>query len=679
LSIVDRQSSILIPIAFGADDDAFVGPSNWGSTGLMETPTARAMDENTYRLGAAQVFPYRYYYTAIGIFEGLEVSGRVTEVIGVKAFPGQGYGNTKDKAVELKYQFLPEGTYMPALALGIMDPHGTRIYSSQFLVASKQLYPFDFTVGLGNGRYGKRPLPASGDAFRVELFTDPRQWFADSQVFGGIQFSPSPKYSFMVEYNPTLYHKQTRDPALRKYFKRPVSSQVNFGFRWKPLKWTELGLSYQRGNEIGLTLSTTFEIGNPLVPIYDKPSTARPQEGPLSMDEQVALALKGQGFSDIAIDRDGEGLLVQAQNDRYFYSMRALGVILKTITPFLHDFPEQVRIILTDVGIPLFEVRTTRADILDLTAGRITPGEFFYVSHVSTGVSDVAEGPTRYKHLIVPELRPSFQSVLEQASSFFEYKLGAEGSLSYNPWRGGSFVGSVDAYVVNNVEPTVATPLEAVRSDFTAYRKQSASLGRLMFDQIYKPMPYLYSRFAAGFLEYEYAGVDGEVAAPFVNGRFFVGLQASLVKKRDPENPLGLLRGDGARDFYHVEFLNTRLNIPEHDVFADLKLGRFLGGDVGARITLNKSIKGVNLFAWYSFTNTNVFTDPFNRGYQDKGIGVSIPMRLFKGSDSKTAYTYSISPWTRDPGQDILRWRELFDFVGRDVGVFLHKDKKMVE
>ena len=69
-----------------AADEPFLGPANWGGTGLMEIPTARVMKENTYRLGAAQVYPYRYYYGALGILPGLEIDGRITEIIGIRAF-----------------------------------------------------------------------------------------------------------------------------------------------------------------------------------------------------------------------------------------------------------------------------------------------------------------------------------------------------------------------------------------------------------------------------------------------------------------------------------------------------------------------------------------------------------------------------------------------------------------
>ena len=74
-----------------ASDEPFLGPANWGGTGLMEIPTARVIKENTFRLGAAEVYPYRYYYGALGILPGLEIDGRVTEIVGVKAFETTSY------------------------------------------------------------------------------------------------------------------------------------------------------------------------------------------------------------------------------------------------------------------------------------------------------------------------------------------------------------------------------------------------------------------------------------------------------------------------------------------------------------------------------------------------------------------------------------------------------------
>ena len=229
----------------------------------METPTARVLEAGKFRVGASYVDPYIFYYGAVSPIKGLEIDGRITEILDTDTSSDPtwaDYGNYKDKAFDIKYQFLPEGKYTPALAFGIMDPHGTRIYTGQYLVASKQIFPFDFTIGVGNGRFGKRPVDDDKE-FGLEIFTDPKQWIKDAQVFGGVQFTPHPKISFMVEYNPIRYDKQTTDPAQAKHFKNYDDSflnRLNYGIRIMPFDWTEIDLSYQRGEEFGRR-SAAFE------------------------------------------------------------------------------------------------------------------------------------------------------------------------------------------------------------------------------------------------------------------------------------------------------------------------------------------------------------------------------------------------------------------------------------
>ena len=418
-----------------ASDEPFTYPANWGGTGLMEIPTARVMKEDTYRFGASQVYPYRYYYGAISPLPRLEIEGHITEVIGVKALLS-GYGNTKDKALSLKYQFLPETKYLPAFAIDIMDPTGTRVYASQSIIASKQIYPFDFTIGFGNGRFGKTPLPSSDEAFKVEMFSNSSQWLRDSQLFWGIQFAPSPKYALMIEYNPINYEKQ-RDPAQPKYFQNPVPSKFNFGVRWKPFTWGELDLTYQRGNELGLNASFAFEIGNPLIPIYYKEYKEKPKDQINPLQERITTALTSLGFSNIGVLLSDDELQVQADNDKYFYSTKAVGIILSTVNEIAPPAVRKFRIIITEIGIPLFEFSALREDLIDLYADKLTISEFSYLSKIRTDVTEAFDTRIKDKKVFDYGWKPSFQSFLNDPSGFFKYRLGIIGYGIYHPWRGG--------------------------------------------------------------------------------------------------------------------------------------------------------------------------------------------------------------------------------------------------
>jgi hypothetical protein len=655
-----------------AGDEPFTYPSNIGLTGLLETPTARVMKENRYRVGASQAHPYRTYFGTVGLFERLEVNARITEVIGIPGFANSSYGNTKDKAVDIKLQFLPEGKYTPALALAILDPHGTRIYPSQAIVASKQVYPFDFTVGFGNGRLGRRPLPSHGEGFGIELFQRPKEWWKDAQFFGGIQFAPSEKFAFVAEYSPIRYHLQTTDSAQKKYFPGPVASRINAGIRWKPTRWSEIDASYQRGNQVSIAASVAFDIGKPMIPIYDPPYREPFERRQDPAADRIAAALRDSGFSDIGVESDGLTLRVEAQNDRYFFNVRAIEVVLDVIAGRIPENIDYVRIVLKDNGVPLIEFVTTAHGVTGLHAGKIAPEHFIESSAFKTGEHQPRVKETSHRRWFTYGWKPTLETFLNDPSGFFKYRFGLSGWLTAHPWQGGSAILGVEGYPVNTVSTSVAPLSIPVRSDIAEYKKEDIALGRLMFEQIVKTPGSYYGKLSAGLLEVEYAGVDGEVAAPLLRGRILAGASGSLARKRDPHDPFKF-RGD---NLYRTAFLNARLNVPEHDVHFDVKAGRFLAGDTGARFTVSKFINGVVLSAWYSVTDTTIFSDSFNRGYHEKGISVDIPIRLFTGHDSKTSYRYALSPWTRDVAQDVDHYRTLFDIIGRNTGICLDKDKE---
>lgn len=687
---------LLLVGSAAAADEPFNGPSNWGGTGLMEIPTARVMQQGRFRFGASQVDPYRYYYIGVSPLEGLEIDFKVTEALGVTASPGDpnwaGYGNDKDKSLDFKYRVLPEGKWWPAVAIGIMDPQGTRKYPSQYLVASKQVYPFDFTIGFGNGRFGKRPLPSTGEEYAAEMFTDNASWRRDGQFFWGVQFALSEELLLMAEYNPIRYEVQIGDMAQPKYFTEPVPSKYNFGLRWRPWRWLETDLSWQRGNRIGVNLSAAFDLGVPLVPLYDPPYREKPEHRLSPVEERIARGLEAAGFSDIIVRKNGDALAVEARNDKYFYTPRALSVMLRIVEELAPAEVREIRMVLAENGIPVVAFSTTREDAGLFLSEKITAREFLRLngkrgdsSRFSPGENrelsplfdlDIVEGlPGKKLHREWWDYKilPSFRVFLNDPSGFFKYRLGARGWVGVYPWSGGTFVTGLEWYPLNTVSSSNVPLSTAVRSDLVLYQENKEVLGMLMLQQIEKFPWQIHGRVAAGILELQFAGIDAEVARPFFGGRLMLGLSGSVVKKRDPNRALGLKEND-FKDRYETAFLNTRLNLPEVDGAIDLKMGQFLAGDRGTVVTLSKFFNGVVLSAWYSQTNTDIFTDEFNRGYHDKGVSITVPLRLFGGTDSKTVYGFGISPWTRDVAQDIEHFTTLFDYMGRNTEIFLKKD-----
>ena len=142
-------------------------------TGLMEIPNARILDDGIVRAGYAEARPFKWYGGAMGVFPGLEVGFVLTELTNIEAL-SQDYGNLKDKALFAKYQILAETRLLPSIALGIHDFHGTQLFQSEYITISRQVFPFDFTLGFGRKRLkGDATLPLSNEI----------------GIFGGIEWS----------------------------------------------------------------------------------------------------------------------------------------------------------------------------------------------------------------------------------------------------------------------------------------------------------------------------------------------------------------------------------------------------------------------------------------------------------------------------------------------------------
>ena len=55
------------------------------------------------------------------------------------------------------------------------------------------------------------------------------------------------------------------------------------------------------------------------------------------------------------------------------------------------------------------------------------------------------------------------------------------------------------------------------------------------------------------------------------------------------------LKDDPVKDIFTTAFFNTRLNLPGNELSFDIKAGRFLAGDNGARFKVTKFINGVRI------------------------------------------------------------------------------------
>ncbi len=260
-------------------DRPFDNAANWLGTGLLEIPTARVLDDGVIRVGVAQALPFRWYGGGMGIFPGLELTGRLTQITNLPSGLGPDYGSYKDKAFDIKYQVIPESKWLPAVALGYHDLFGTQHFEAQYIVLSRQIFPFDFTLG-----YGTKRLDG---------------------LFAGIEVALHPRLHFMAEYNPINYED---DKASVRGVPEGAEWPVNFGLRYKLLPVLDLGVSYQRGDTLGVSLNFQTDLGKPIIPHRADPPPLvdvdrRPfkQRDKKEMVEKIHAAIHEAGFADVSV------------------------------------------------------------------------------------------------------------------------------------------------------------------------------------------------------------------------------------------------------------------------------------------------------------------------------------------------------------------------------------------
>ncbi len=658
----------------------FILPTNSGFTGILAVPNAYTVPNNQFRIGFSMENPYRKFYLTYGLLPNLEITALQTEIMGVDGLPGvplNEYGYYKDKLFDFKYMFLKESKYLPSLAIGINDPIGNRLYASQYIVASKEIYPFDFTLGFGNGRYGTQPLPPDNKGFGAEIFTHPRSWLRQAMPFWGIQFMPSKKFGLEVAYDPTEYQNQPQDPADQNFFNnnKPVPSKYDFGVIYKPWKWLELIASYQRGNTASLNISMPFDIYKPLINVFERSYSNfyyRPDE---TFDEKVRHAMEFYGFSNIGIIVHRKSMYLQMENNNFFSDRTAALMALKTLARINKDKINTAHIVIEDNNLPVLEASGNLRLIHAMSSSVKGSNEIAdFVKIRTESRLRLLPVETRDNKIINYKISPSFAMSENDLFGRFQYMLGGVAYGIVHPWTGGSIIAGVGAYALNNVK-TITGPLSIpVRSDMPFYMERRLDLNNLMFQQTHYFSHEIYGKVAAGLLEYEYGGVNAQIDKVLDKGDIILGLGGSIVKKRSVGNPLGFgsVPDETPLNRYDTFFLTTTFNFKQQDISLKIKSGRFLAGDYGSEFFLSKFLpNGIEFTGWYSVTNTNVFTDSFNRGYHDLGISVSIPLRIFTGMESKTNFNYSASPWDRDVAQDIVQYLDLSDFLTRRI--FLDK------
>ena len=638
----------------------FLSPSNssdLGSTGLIDIPSARMMEDGVFKASISKQDTISIYSLNYQVTPWLETTFRYA------GFEDFFY---YDRSYEAKIRLLSETKYLPQLAVGFRDLVGTGVFGSEYFVASKKIGNLDTTLGIGWGRLAgkssvENPLINLSNSFVQRdantglggevSFSD---FFSGQNVglFGGVSYSlDNYPLKFLLEYNPDEYNFE-KD---RSNF--DIGSPFSVGLEWNISDNLYLTSSYQHGKEFGFRLSAKLNTKTSSNKFEIKPFKSSLFLEDSEVPDGYNLSV---WYDRLLYDMEKSGLyLYEAE-----YSENNDSVTLEIGNKSFHHWPDAISatLYLADLHLPeryksisiiMLENGYRMQTIESLRPSRITGGsdEFFnnQLDVVSPRTIKNSRNSTNFKKLNLP-VDVSLQNKLQvmDPDNPLRYqiyaRLGSNIIINKNFSINYNYAVNIDNNF-DTIKRESNSELPRVRSEIKKYlQKGENGIENLYLSYRNSFKKNFHYRLEAGILEDMFSGVGGEILYSPSYSRLAFGLSGHHVKKRDYD-----------RMFSHLDyetftgFVSAYWASPLYNFDIAFHAGRYLANDRGFTLELNRTFdNGWKIGAWAS--KTNVSAELFGEGSFDKGLYFKVPLYTIFNRDGRNSYQTYLRSTQRDGG-----------------------------
>ncbi len=642
--------------------------SDWGSVGLLQTPTARMHNAGHFSFSFSRTQPYTRGNIFFQPFDWLEAGFRYIDIsnrlYGPAAFSGD--QSLKDKSIDLKALIWPESAYIPQLAIGVRDAAGTGLFSGEYIVANKRTDTLDWSLGLNWGYFAGQSRNAAtvgqGGQFSVKNYFQ-----GVAKPFAGVQYqTPSDKITLKLEYDSNHYQNEPHANHQSR------TSPWNFGVVYKVAKSVDMTLGVERGNSLVLGLALHTQLDGLSTPkISDPPRVPVVAERPLQPQPDWAATTRAiqlqTGWQVRSIEGRNRELQLQLDNASATYWRDQVD----KIAAVLHrDAPASVdRFVLrySTRSIALAEHVIDRDAWVRPHTEPVPPRE--QQNTVLARAPVTRDEPAPLLHLnprlkFEHNLRFGYGQTLGGPDGFILFQLYAQEQarlwLRDDTWLDGNLrLRLIDNY--NKFKQVGSSELPRTRTYLREYLTTSAvTIPNLQITHAGKLTDNQYYSVYGGYLEEVFAGVGGEwLYRPFAS-RLAYSIDANYVKQRDFRQDFGF-RDAGTQTGYRTAtghataYWDTGWN----DVLASVSVGRYLAKDTGATVKVSRTFQnGVTLGAFASKTSASA--EQFGEGSFDKGIFLGIPLDAMLARSTATNASWLWRPLTRDGGALLARSNTLY-------------------
>jgi hypothetical protein len=681
----------LIPLSLNviADINDYIYPnrlpsfSNYGTTGIIQMPSARLHDEGSLAVSWSHNEPYLRGSIIAYPFSWLEATYGYTDInnalySNVPSFSGsQSY---KDKGFDVKIRLLRETDLLPNIAIGIRDLAGSNQFEAEYLVASKFIKNIDFTLGLGwgdlsHGRY-KNPLSVFGDGLNQRVsnnlggqggeFVVDRYFRGSVGLFGGIElYIPNARgLRFKVEYDSTNYLEEAfgLGRTASNFAFEPVEdtkSRMNFGFTYPVNRNFHLKASYVKGSTFNFGFSYALNLAkknkklkkiNPPIPIENANIVRKVNTtNELFYYRSILNNLREREYYLQKASVDSNVLSVAFSQSTHASHMQAAGRVARVLDEISPENIKTFNLININAGMAMYSMEIDRYSF-----SKNMPTNSFRLA-----ARDIKIQPEKYEDRSYKynpskpfpahfyKIEPSLRTQIGGPDSFFfgDLRLTYEGEILFD--KSLSLSTSASIGITDNLDSLKLASdsiIPHVRTDIVQYLKNSQkyNIDRVQLNYFLNPFQNIYGKFSFGLLETMFAGIGSEFLYRPFNKNYGVGAEIWRVQQRDYDLMFGLRdykTTTGHINLYYIE--------PRSKIFFAIRGGKFLAKDSGLSFDFSRRFKsGFQLGAFFS--RTDISKREFGEGSFDKGFYFHVPLDIFSTSYNKEVFTWGLKPLTRD-------------------------------
>jgi hypothetical protein len=650
--------------------------SNYGTLGLIQNPNARFLDEGSLAFSWSHNEPYLRGSLIAYPFGWLEVSYQYADInnqlySGSKEFSGS--QSLKDKSFDTKIRLIKESQSLPQIAVGFRDIAGTGLFSSEYIVASKNLSKsLDLTMGIGwgnlSGQSIQNPLLEISDRFATRnsslgkggQFNLDDYFSGTAGYFFGIEYF-IPKFKGMrvkLEYDGTNYETESNTPISQ-------ASNFNFGIILPQSKSLSYKLNFTRGNTLNFGFSYKLNLGK-----KNAQTTFKEKQPRVSNSDAIKIvtsrsdqnlfkgALKYLSDEKIFLQHasiNNKELEVIVAQTKYRNPVIASGRVISILDQIAPNNITSFKVSEINGGIGLYSIGANRNTFINDRDLFLPPKldtdvdveAFLLDSDKKYQFNPKAKYPSFF-HTIGPEIR----SQIGGPDGFFFGDLKLKSSSELIIQRGLSISSVISYGLYDNMDDLKLASdsiLPHVRTDIVKYLKQSRNLSiqRMQLNKFNQISPSIFYKFSAGILEYMFSGFGGEALFKPFDKNFAIGVEAWKVYQRNYDQMFGILDDvDYKTTTGHISLYYEE---PKTNILFKIKGGKFLAQDSGISFEFTREFySGFRLSAF--FTLTDISEEEFGEGSFDKGFSFFIPLEIFSNSYNSRNFGWGLRPITRDGG-----------------------------